>query len=133
MKDVCRTINESDSVEDYADLFTTNNSPYIGSEATEFFLAKTYSLAKHIHHGLPIVIDSFRAEELSTGREERVLPLFIDLPNQVIFSATLKGEEVGKYRGREGINNIEYIGYMQKKLLRSRRKSWCKQRKLGWL
>ena len=35
MKDVRRTINESDSVEDYADLFTTNNSPYIGSEATE--------------------------------------------------------------------------------------------------
>lgn len=120
MNGVRRTINESDSVEDYADLFTTNNSPYIGSEATEFFLAKTYSLAKHIHHGLPIVIDSFRAEELSTGREERVLPLFIDLPNQVIFSATLKGEEVGKYRGREGINNIEYIGYMHNKLLTNR-------------
>ena len=99
MKDVRRTINESDSVEDYTDLFTTNNSPYIGSEATEFFLAKTYSLAKHIHHGLPIVIDSFRAEELSTGRKERVLPLFIDLPNQVIFSATLKGEEVGNIAG----------------------------------
>lgn len=47
-------------------------------------------------------------------------PLFIDLPNQVIFSATLKGEEVGKYRGREGINNIEYIGYMQYKLLTNR-------------
>lgn len=120
MNDVRRTINESDSVEDYTDLFTTNNSPYIGSEATEFFLAKTYSLAKHIHHGLPIVIDSFRAEELSTGREERVLPLFIDLPNQVIFSATLKGEEVGKYHGREGISSIEYIGYTQNKLLSTR-------------
>lgn len=120
MNAVRRKINDDPTAEEYGDLFTTAASPYIGSEATEFFLAKTNSLAKHIQHGLPIIIDSFRAEELSTGREERVLPMFIDLPNQVIFSATLKGEEVGKYRDREGINNIDYTGYVQNKLLSER-------------
>lgn len=117
MNVVRRTINDDPTAEEYTGLFTTAANPYIGSESAEFYLARTYSLATHVHHGMPIVIDSFRAEELSTGREERALPLFIDLPNQVIFSATLKGEEVGKYRGREGINNIDYTGYAQNKLL----------------
>lgn len=117
MNVVRRTINDDPTAEEYTGLFTTAANPYIGSESSEFYLARTYSLATHVHHGMPIVIDSFRAEELSTGREERALPLFIGLPNQVIFSATLKGEEAGKYRGHEGINNIDYTGYAQNKLL----------------
>ena len=117
MNVVRRTINDDPTAEEYTGLFTTATSPYIGSESAEFYLARTYSLATHVHHGMPVVIDSFRAEELSTGREERALPLFIDLPNQVIFSATLKGEEAGKYRGHKGINNIDYTGYAQNKLL----------------
>lgn len=66
---------------------------------------------------MPILIDSFRAEELSTSREERALPYFINLPNQVIFTATLKGQEAGKYSNEPSINNIDYTGYKINKLL----------------
>ena len=117
MNAIRRNLNDDPGALEYDDLFTKANNPYIGSEATEFFLARAYSLAAHIDHGLPILIDSFRAEELSTSREERALPFFVDLPNQVIFTATLKGQEVGKYHDKDGINNIDYTGYAVNKLL----------------
>lgn len=117
MNIVRRTINADPDAEEYSDLFTPANSPYTGSEATEFFLARVYALALHVKHGLPIIIDSFRAEELSSAREERVLPLFEKLSNQVIFSATLKGEEAGKYNNHDDINSIDYTGYRVNKLL----------------
>lgn len=117
MNHIRRSLNDDPDAEEYDDLFTTSNSPHMGSEATEFFLARVYSLAVHADHGLPILIDSFRAEELSTSREERALPFFIDLPNQVIFTATLKGQEAGKYGNESDINNIDYTGYKVNKLL----------------
>lgn len=117
MNRIRRSLNDDPDAEEYDDLFTPANSPYIGSEATEFFLARVYSLAIHVSHGLPILIDSFRAEELSTSREERALPFFTDLPNQVIFTATLKGQEAGKYGNEPSINNIDYTGYKINKLL----------------
>lgn len=117
MNMVRREINDDPDAGEYTDLFTAANSPYIGSEATEFFLARVYSLAKHVSHGLPVIIDSFRAEELSTAREERALPLFVRLPNQVILSATLKGQEIGKYQDNDSIKNIDYAGYTVNKLL----------------
>lgn len=117
MNKVRRCINDDEYAEEYSDLFTTSASPYIGSEETEFLLARVYALAKHIQHELPVIVDSFRAEELSTSREERALPLFEELPNQVIFSATLKGQESEKYKNRIGINNIDYAGYTVNKLL----------------
>ena len=117
MNHIRRSLNDDPDAEEYDDLFTTSNSPHMGSEATEFFLARVYSLAVHADHGLPILIDSFRAEELSTSREERALPFFIDLPNQVIFTATLKGQEAGKYGNESDINNIDYTGYKVNKRL----------------
>ncbi len=117
MNMVRRCINDDEYSKEYSDLFTTLASPYIGSEETEFLLARVYALAKHIQHELPVIVDSFRAEELSTSREERALPLFQELSNQVIFSATLKGQESGKYKSRIGVNNIDYAGYTAGKLL----------------
>lgn len=117
MNQVRRIINNDPDAAEYESLFTKATGVFMGSEATEYYLARVYSLAKHTGFGLPIVIDSFRAEELSSAREDRVLPLFRDLPNQVIFSATLKGEESGKYQDRDGINNIDFTGYEVGKLL----------------
>lgn len=117
MNRVRHAINDDEYAEEYSDLFTTSANPYIGSEETEFLLARVYALAKHIQHKLPVIVDSFRAEELSTSREERALPLFEELPNQVIFSATLKGQESEKYKNRIGVNNIDYAGYTAGKLL----------------
>lgn len=117
MSFVRRTINDDPDSAEYERLFTTSANTFSGSEVTEYYLARVYALAKHVRHGLPIVIDSFRAEELSSRREERALPLLAELPNQIILTATLKGEEAGKYRGREGFNHIDFTGYPVNKLL----------------
>lgn len=117
MNRVRRSLGSDDNTPDYAGMFTTENSPYIGSEATEFLMARIYSLARHLHHQLPILVDSFRAEELSTGREEKLLPLFAELDNQVILTATLKEQEAGKYNDMDGINSIDLTGYEPNKLL----------------
>lgn len=117
MNHLREVVNDGIEAEDYDDLFTTNNKPYTGSEATEFYLARVYSLAKHVKHQLPIVIDSFRAEELSTRREDLALPLYEELQNQVILSATLKGQEAGKYNGREDVHSIDFSGYRVNHLL----------------
>lgn len=117
MNRVRRTLGAEDNAPDYVDLFTTENSPYSGSEATEFLMARLYALAKHLHHQMPILVDSFRAEELSTGREEKLLPFFGELDNQVILTATLKEQEAGKYRNIDGVNDIDLAGYAPNKLL----------------
>ena len=117
MNRVRRTLGAEDNAPDYADLFTTENSPYSGSEATEFLMARIYALAKHLHHQMPILVDSFRAEELSTGREEKLLPFFGGLDNQVILTATLKEQEAGKYGNIDGVNDIDLTGYAPNKLL----------------
>lgn len=120
MNSLRRALNDGSEANEYEDLFTKANSPYIGSEATEFLLARAYSLAKHVNHGLPILIDSFRAEELSTSREERALPFFESLSNQVVLSATLKKEEAGKYKNVTDVHNIDYTGYQEEHLLSDR-------------
>lgn len=117
MNHLREVVNDGVETEDYDDLFTTNNKPYTGSEATEFYLARVYSLAKHVKHQLPIVIDSFRAEELSTRREDLALPLYGELQNQVILSATLKGQEAGKYDERTDVHSIDFSGYTVNHLL----------------
>lgn len=120
MNKIHRKLGNNDGSPDYSDLFTTEGKPYSGSEATEFLMARMYALVDCLHHQLPILVDSFRAEELSTGREEKMLPLFKDLENQVILTATLKEQEIGKYWGIEWINNIDLSGYTPNKLLSSK-------------
>ena len=67
-----------------------------------------------------MIIDSFRAEELSTSREAKVLGLLGELDNQVILTATLKDEEgPNKYVAMSGINGIDYSSYTENKLLSS--------------
>ena len=89
-------------------LFTKRDETYSGSEATMFHLSKLYSIRKVVDHSLPIIVDSFRAEDLSTPKEAIVLELYKQLPNQIIFTTTLKAQEAGKYDGLEGIFHIDY-------------------------
>jgi hypothetical protein len=102
----------------FDDIFTKKSEVFSGSEATEFHLAKIYALAKVLKHPYPIVIDSFRAEDLSTDREQTVVDLFNQLDNQVIFTTTLKKEEIGKYNEISGINHIDYSYHMPSKILK---------------
>lgn len=98
-------------------LFTKRDEVYSGSEATIFHLSRLYAFGKVLHHDFPIVVDSFRAEDLSTTKEKTVLEIYKELPNQVIFTTTLKEEELGKYDDRAGIHHIDYKNHVPSKML----------------
>lgn len=92
----------------FDDLFSKRNNTYSGCEETEFYLAKLYAIAIVLKHKYPIMMDFFRDGELSTEKEKTVLQLFSALKNQIIFTATLKSEELGKYKRKKKINGIDY-------------------------
>lgn len=98
-------------------LFTKKDEVFSGSEATIFHIVKTYVLQEILEHNWPIVIDSFRAEDLSTKKEKIVLEKFGCLTNQIIFTTTLKDEEMGKYDNVAGINHIDYKDHAPSKML----------------
>lgn len=89
-------------------IFTTRAETYSGSEGALFYLARIYAYAKVLRHNFPIVMDSFRDGEISTDKEDSILGLFSELSNQIIFSSTLKSEEIGKYNKYKNINKIDY-------------------------
>ena len=101
----------------YTSLFTQRNEVYSGSEATVFHLVKLFALKAVFQHNLPIIIDSFRAEDLSTGKENIVLGISKTMGNQIIFTTTLKREEMGKYDSVENINHINYQSHTPSKIL----------------
>lgn len=118
MNEVYKVI-DCEGTEVFSDLFTKKGITYSGSEATVFHILKIYALAVVLKHFYPIIIDSFRAEDLSTPKENIVLDLFSQLPNQVILTTTLKNEELGKYNGLNGINHIDYSNHAPSKILSS--------------
>lgn len=101
----------------YNSLFTNKNEIYSGSEATVFHLAKLLALQKITKHNFPIIIDSFRAEDLSTMKESVVIQIAKRIENQVIFTTTLKEEEYGKYDLIEDVNHIDYGHHVPSKIL----------------
>ena len=98
---------------DIDNIFTRSKYVFSGCEETIFYLIKLYAVAVVTKHCFPIVIDSFRAEDLSTQKEENALDLFAQLPNQKIFTTTLKREEqvTGKYYN----NNVWAIDFSSNK------------------
>ena len=103
----------------YQDLFTKRNMVASGSEETVFYVSKLIAIAQKTNHSCPIIIDSFRAEDLSTDKENRVIKLLQTLSNQCILTTTLKTEEKGKYNNIEYINGIDYTEHISNKLLTS--------------
>ncbi len=101
----------------FDNLFTKKGKVYSGSETTIFHLVKLLSLQNNLQHNFPIIMDSFRAEDLSTQKEKIVLELFRKIDNQIIFTTTLKKEEIGKYDNVSYINHIDYSGNLPCKLL----------------
>ncbi len=116
MNSVYKTIDPNGNLY-FDDLFTKKDEVYSGSEATIFHLTRLYALSKILKHDFPIVVDSFRAEDLSTSKENIVLELYKELSNQVIFTTTLKLEEMGKYDSRTDIHHIDYKGHAPSKML----------------
>ncbi len=100
------------------DLFTRKDELYSGSEATVFHLVKLLALKSILKHNYPIVIDSFRAEDLSTDKEMLALELLKETPGQIILTTTLKKEEEGKYSNIDNVNHIDYQSHAPSKLLK---------------
>lgn len=100
-------------------IFTPSNHVFSGSEETIFYLVKLYSIASITNHQFPIVVDSFRAEDLSTTKENNVLNLFTRINNQKIFTTTLKREEAAteKYRDNIFVNAIDFSSIAPSKIL----------------
>ena len=101
----------------YSSLFTQRNEVYSGSEATIFHVVKLFALQFVLRHSFPIVIDSFRAEDLSTGKENTVLEISKSIDKQVILTTTLKHEEIGKYDDLPDVNHINYQSHTPSKIL----------------
>lgn len=101
----------------FTDIFTKRDEVFSGSEETVFHIVKLFALLSILNHNCPIIIDSFRAEDLSTQKEAIVLDLFREFDNQVIFTTTLKSEELGKYDNVDGINHIDFKGHQPSKML----------------
>lgn len=106
-----------DSDQDYDDIFTRKGSVISGSEETVYYIARLISFAELTHHTCPIIMDSFRAEDLSTERENTVLNLLAELKRQCILTTTLKAEENNKYIDMPGINAIDYSRNQSNKIL----------------
>ena len=101
----------------YTDLFTKRGTVASGSEETVFYVSRLLALADKTEHLCPIIMDSFRAEDLSTEKEERVLKLLLSTGKQCILTTTLKAEEHGKYCVMEGVTAIDYTSHRSNKLL----------------
>ena len=76
-----------------------------------------FAFAHILKHDYPIIVDSFRAEDLSTDREDRVLDEFLRLNNQIIFTTTVKKEEGGKYQRSTNIKSINFSEHITNKML----------------
>ena len=101
----------------YTDMFTKRGSVISGSEETVFYVSKLLATAIMTKHNCPIIMDSFRAEDLSSDKEMRVLQEFLQLQNQCILTTTLKVEEKGKYDDMREVNILDYTNHKTNKIL----------------
>ncbi|WP_066496923.1 hypothetical protein [Abyssisolibacter fermentans] len=121
--DIVDSMNEFYKVVDsanetaYDNIFTARDKILSGSEATEFHLARMFAFEKVLQHEFPIIVDSFRAEDLSSEREKRALEMFVGLSNQIIFTTTLKKEEENKYLDNEYVYPIDFSKHVTNKML----------------
>lgn len=108
---------DSESDQDYDDVFTKRGSVVSGSEETVYYISRLLSVLELTQHKCPIIMDSFRAEDLSTDKEERVLKIMTGLKCQSILTTTLKAEEKDKYIGMPDVNAIDYTNHQSNKVL----------------
>jgi len=103
----------------FEDIFTKKGSTFSGSEGQEFYFCKVIALKKLLEHDFPLIIDSFRDGELSTGKEEKMLDIYKEIGSQVILTSTLKAEEYSndKYSNSQGVNALDYSSHQDCKIL----------------
>lgn len=92
-------------------IFSPPGTQYSGSENAEYFICRTLAFLGATNHMFPIVIDGFRENEISTSKERIIIDIFKGLSNQIIISATVKEEELQKYRLYGEDDHIKVIDY----------------------
>lgn len=98
-------------------LFTKKDQTYSGSEMTIFYIVRLLALQKILRHSFPIIMDSFRSEDLSTWKEDSAIKLFKECGNQVILTTTLKKEELGKYDSNPDVHHIDFQDHTESHML----------------
>lgn len=103
----------------FDDLFSKKGQTYSGSEEQEFYFAKIIALNSTLQHDYPLIIDSFRSGELSSGKEELMIKIFDKLNKQVIVTSTLKNEEysANRYSTFQNVNSIDYSSHKNSQIL----------------
>lgn len=90
----------------YDKLFTTKNKILSGSTINNFLFLRVVAVNKILNeYKFPLILDGFRDNEISTKIEEDYFKILEDIENQVIVTATLKDEEITKFK------NVNYILY----------------------
>jgi hypothetical protein len=118
MNGICSQIDIENAME-YTDLFTKRGSTVSGSEMTVFYASRLIAIATETNHVFPLIMDSFRAEDLSSEKEKRLLQILASMRRQCILTTTLKTEEHDKYQTMQGINSIDYTGHTSNKILQA--------------
>lgn len=118
MNDLYKVIDPSGNLV-FEDIFTKKGSTFSGSEGQEFYFCKVIALRKLLKHNFPIMIDSFRDGELSTGKEAKMLEIYKMIDSQIILTSTLKDEEYSddKYSKIDGVNAVDYSNHQDCKIL----------------
>ncbi|MEL7967589.1 hypothetical protein AAG587_14520 [Vreelandella neptunia] len=118
MNDLYKSIDPSGNLV-FEDIFTKKGSTFSGSEGQEFYFCKVIALKKILEHNFPILIDSFRDGELSTGKEAKMLEIYKRIDGQIILTSTLKKEEYSneKYSKIDGVNALDYSNHQDCKIL----------------
>lgn len=62
-----------ESEKEYEDIFKKRGTVVSGSEETVFYVSELLASVEMTGHDCPIIMNSFRAEDLSTDKEKRVL------------------------------------------------------------
>ncbi|HUX91985.1 MAG TPA: hypothetical protein VMV48_14960 [Gallionellaceae bacterium] len=103
----------------FDDLFSKKGQTYSGSEEQEFYFSKIVALNSVLQHDYPIIIDSFRSGELSSGKEEIMIKLFAKINKQIIVTSTLKSEEysANRYSNLKQVNAIDYSTHQNSHIL----------------
>lgn len=108
----------------FDDIFTKSGSTFSGSEGQEFYFCKAIALRKLLKHDFPMIIDSFRDGEVSTGKEDKMLDIYKRVDSQIILTSTLKDEEYNndKYSNIDDVNALDYSNHQDCKILNKHQK-----------
>lgn len=114
-----KSVIDRESKKQYSDIFTKRGVTISGSDVTIYYFARIIAAAELLEIDWPIIMDSFRAEDLSSEKEELAIKKLLELDKQSILTTTLKEEENNKYEKMRYVNGIDYSKHRTNRILSS--------------